>query len=190
MCEHPVLNGLYNSKLHVAHTNASSVSLRVELYNPYDPGSSDSEHEIPQGQDHSHTSPDQDNNLGPQCLSPSRGCRNKGRWDSSRYEPRSRPLDRRNFSPETKPTESPGLSPGQRLPERLAYIPDTESIDPPGYGSISRPLDHRVRSPDRLIHGASTQRFPASYGGQRTNGEERITILEHRKGISPVRLKI
>lgn len=149
---------------------------RVELYNPYDPGSSDSEHEIPHGHDHSLSPRGQDNNLRPS------GSCNKSRWDSSTYEPRSQPLNRHNLNPESNPTKSRG----HRLPERLAYVTDTESLDPPRYGSRSRPLDHSVRSHDRLTHSASTQRFPASYGGQRTNSEERITVVEHRKGISPV----
>ncbi|XP_051255716.1 uncharacterized protein LOC127363214 isoform X3 [Dicentrarchus labrax] len=168
---------------------------RVELYNPYDPASSDSEHEIPQRQDHNHSPPDQDNNLGRQRLSPSKGCHNTSHWDIPYSEPESLPLDRHDFSHETRPTESRGLSPGHRLPERRAYSPDTESLDPPGYGSMSRPLDHRVCSPDRLIQGSSNQRFSAPYGGQRTNGEERITISEYRREmtttvrLSPPRLQ-
>lgn len=162
---------------------SSSSPERAELYNPYDPASSDSEHEMPQGQDHNHSPPDQDNNLGHQCLSPSSGGHDNHPWDPSYSD---RPLNRRDFSPETRPTESRGLSPGHRLPERQAYCPDTDSLVPPGYGSISRPLDHRVCSPDRPIHGSSTQRFPASYGAQRTNGEERITIPEYRRQLSPM----
>ncbi|XP_044076285.1 uncharacterized protein LOC122887282 [Siniperca chuatsi] len=155
--------------------NYTSSPERVELYNPYDPGSSDSELEMPKGQDHNDSPPDQDNSL-----SPSRGSCNS-RWDLPYPKPRSRPPDRRDFNPETRPTESRGLSPGHR---RQAYNPDTESLNPPGYGSISRPLDHRVCSPDRLIQSSSTQQFPASYGGQRTNGEERITIPEYRREMT------
>lgn len=137
---------------------------------------------MPQDQDHNHSPPDRDNNLGHQHLPPS----SDHHWDSELR----RPLGRRDFNPETRPTECRGLSPGHRLPERRAYTPDTDTLDPPGYGAISRPLDHRVCSPDRLIHGSSTQRFPASYGGQRTNGEERITIPEYRREVSPITLKV
>ncbi|KAE8291123.1 DBIRD complex subunit ZNF326 [Larimichthys crocea] len=161
---------------------------RVELYNPYDPASSDSEHEMPQCQDHNRSPADQDNNLGHQHLSPSRGCCDNLHWDSSYSEPGNRPLDRRDLNPETRPTECRNLSPGRRLPERCAFSPDAESIVPPGYGSMSRPVDHRVRSPDRLIHSSSTQRFPASYAGQRTNGEEIIPIAEYRRETTTVRL--
>lgn len=179
---------MYPSHTHT-HTSPSFVFLRIELYDPYNPASSDSEHEMPQDQDHNHFPPNQDNNLGPQRLSPSKGCCNKSRWDIPYSKTGSQPLDGRDFSPETRPTNSQGLSPGHRLPERRAYSPDTESLVPSGYGSISRPLDHRVGSPDRLIHGSSTQRFPASYGAQRTNGEDKITIPEYRREVSPIRLK-
>lgn len=166
------------------HTSPSSVFLRMELYDPYNPASSDSEHEIPQGQDHN-----QDNNLGPQHLSPSKGFRDKSRWDIPYSKTGSQPPDERDFSPETRPTNSQALSPGHRLPERRAYSVNTESFVPLGYGSTSRPLDHRVGSSDRLTHGSLTQRFPASYGAQRMNGEDRIPIPEYRSEVSPVRLK-
>uniref|UniRef100_A0A3Q3RQ25 Zinc finger protein 326 n=1 Tax=Mastacembelus armatus TaxID=205130 RepID=A0A3Q3RQ25_9TELE len=148
-------------------------SERVELYDPYDPILSDSELE---SKDRNNSSSDQDNKLGRKLLSPGRGTRNKSRWDS---EPGSR-----LFNTETRPNENRSLSPGHRLSERRAYSQDTESLDQPGYGSIRRPLDHKVCSPDRIIHGSSTQRFPASYGGQRTNGEERITVPEYRREMS------
>lgn len=145
---------------------------------------------MPQCQDHNRSPADQDNNLGHQHLSPSRGCRDNRHWDSSYSEPGNRPLDRRDLNPETRPTECRNLSPGRRLPERCAFSPDAESLVPPGYGSMSRPVDHRVRSPDRLIHSSSTQRFPASYAGQRTNGEEIIPIAEYRREVSTIRLKV
>ncbi|KAF1384129.1 hypothetical protein PFLUV_G00139090 [Perca fluviatilis] len=152
-------------------------SEKVEIYNPYDPDSSDSEHEMT-AQGHNHSPPDQDE-----------GCLKKGRWDRSYSESASRLLDRCDFSPETRPTESRGFSTGHRLPERQAYAPTTESLDRPGFDSISRPLDHRVCSPERHVHGSSTQRFLASYGGQRTNGEERIIIPEYsREMTTTVRL--
>lgn len=143
-----------------------------------------------QARDHKASPPDLSNILEHQRLSPGRGCRKKRRWDSSSSEPGSRALDGRDLSPNTGPAESRGLSPDHRLSERQAYSPDTESVAPPGYASISRPLDHRVCSPDRLIHGSSTHRLPASYGAQRTDGEERITIPEYRREVSAMRLKV
>ncbi|XP_074506857.1 uncharacterized protein LOC141776908 [Sebastes fasciatus] len=168
-------------------TGAGS-SQRVEIYDPYDPISSDSEHEILQAEDHNQSPPKQDNNLELQPLPASRGGNKKRRWASSYSESVSLPLDSHDFSPETRPTESQDLSPAQRLPEQQAYSPDTESLDRPDYDSISKPLDHRVCSPDRLIHGSSTQQFPASYGGQRTNEEERIIVSEYRREMTTVRL--
>ncbi|XP_060899448.1 uncharacterized protein LOC132978340 isoform X2 [Labrus mixtus] len=151
-----------------------------ELYNPYEPASSDSENEMPQGQDHTDSETVQD--LGSQSLSPERGSSEKSRWDSCVLRPGSHPLSRLDFGSVTIPS----LSPVHIPPDQLAYSPDTESVDPAGYESINRPLDHRVCSPDRLIPASSTQLFPA-YGAQSTNGEERITIPECRREVSPVR---
>ncbi|XP_073346989.1 uncharacterized protein [Pagrus major] len=160
---------------------------RPEL-SPYDPVSSESEQEMAPNQVQNRTPPEQDNKLGRPHLSPSRGCLNKGRWDIPYSERGSKPLNRHDIrhdiSPDTRHTEIQGISPGDRLPEQRAYSPDTESLDPPGYSSISRPLDHRVSSPDRFIHSSSTQKFPASYGAQRTNGEERITIPEYKREMT------
>ncbi|XP_018532682.1 DBIRD complex subunit ZNF326 isoform X1 [Lates calcarifer] len=141
-------------------------SEKAELYDPYDPGSSDSELEMGHSKEKSsHLSSGQDNNQG----------RKRSRWDC---EPGSQLLERRDFSAETRPGENRGLGSGHRMPERQAYSSDTESLDRPAYGSRSRPLDHRVCSPDRIVHISSTQQFPASYGGQKTNG---ITVVEHRR---------
>nr|XP_046265696.1 uncharacterized protein LOC124070092 isoform X2 [Scatophagus argus] len=164
--------------------NSTNCPERVVLYDPYDPASSDSEPERPHSQDRRHSLPNQDTNLGRQHLSPGRGGREKSRWDVPYSEPVSRPLDRRNLSPESRPTVNRGLSPGHRLCERQAYSPDTEPLVPSGFGSVSRPLDHRVG-----------QSFSASYGAQMSNGEERITIPEYRREmtttdrLSPSRLQ-
>ncbi|KAG7227173.1 hypothetical protein INR49_013972 [Caranx melampygus] len=152
-------------------------SEKVELYDPYDPGSSDSELEVAQSKDHNPSTFNEDKNMGCRRLSPVRS-----RWDTSYSAPESRPFSRRNFSPETSPSESRGPTSCHRLSE--VYSPDTESLDRPGLGPISRPLEHRVCSPDRTAHSSSTQLFPASYRGQHTNGEERITVTEHRREIT------
>ncbi|XP_071372984.1 DBIRD complex subunit ZNF326 isoform X2 [Centroberyx affinis] len=182
-------------------------SEKAELYDPYDIGSSESEPEMPQGREGDRRRPDQDNDLGHrgyEHASPGRGRRDNQRWDSAYSEPRNRPLDGRDFSPETGPTKCRGLSPSNR-PERRAYSPNTEPLERPGYSSVNRPLDHRGFSPDRLGLTASTRLmppsgistlFPASYGGQRTNGEERMTVPEYRREmtttvrLSPPRLQV
>ncbi|XP_068427459.1 DBIRD complex subunit ZNF326-like [Clinocottus analis] len=144
-------------------------SQRVEMYDPYDPASSDSEHEMLHGKNHNNSSPDQDYNLEHEGSSPSRGYRKKRRWASCYSESVNVPLDVQDFSPETRPAQSSGLSPGSR----------------PGYDSISRPPDHRVRSPDGLIHAASAKQFPASFRGQRTDGEEeRILVSEYKREMN------
>lgn len=159
-------------------TNLLSVSLRDEIYDPYDPISSDSELEMPRAQHRNRSPVDQDNNLERHRLSPGRGSSKKCRWGSNYSESTGQPLNSRDLSPETRPTESRGLSPCHGLPER------------PGYDPAGRPLDHRVHSPDRPIHCSSSQCFPESYGGQRTNGEERMTIPEYRREVSLIRLKV
>lgn len=181
MCEHSVVNdnvltdGLYHCKLHATHTDPSSISLRVELYDPYDPGLPESELRIALSKNFNHSTSDQDINPDRRHLSPGR--ETLRHWNST---PGGRLFDTRDFSPETRPGEN---RLGQRLPERRVYSPDTESLDRPGYGSISRPLDHRVCSPDRMVHGSSNQQIPATYGGRKTNGEERITVPEHRREV-------
>nr|XP_020471711.1 DBIRD complex subunit ZNF326 [Monopterus albus] len=151
----------------------STSSPETEIYDPYDPILSDSEREMPPSKDHNQCPSNQDNMLGQRPLSLNKSSRTKSRWDVSIFD-----LQRQHLDRETKPTENRGLS--HTLPEQRAYSQDTESLKQPGYGSIGRPLDHRVCIPDRIIHGSSTQQFPASYGGQRTNGEETVTVPEYR----------
>ncbi|XP_068593752.1 DBIRD complex subunit ZNF326-like isoform X2 [Cebidichthys violaceus] len=164
----------------------------VEIYDPYDPLSSDSEHEMLHAQNHNKSPTDEDYDLG---SSPSGGFRKKRRWGSCYSESVSHPPDRQDFSPETSPTQSEGLSPGHGPPEQQAHSLNTESLDQTGYDSVSRPLDHRVCSPDGLIHASSAQQFPACYGGQRVDGEERIIIPEYEREmnttvrLSPPRLQ-
>ncbi|XP_034071239.1 uncharacterized protein LOC117545535 isoform X2 [Gymnodraco acuticeps] len=166
-------------------------SRRVEIYDPYDPVSSDSEHEMLQAQNRNQSPPDQDNQLEHQHLSPGQDCQKKRRFASTFIESVS--INMQDLSPETGPSEGRDLSPDHRLPdhrlpERQAYSPSTESHDISGYDSMRRHLDHRVDSPDRLIQDSSTQHFPPSYGEQRTNGEERITVPEYMRQMTKVRL--
>ncbi|XP_034411060.1 uncharacterized protein LOC117746205 [Cyclopterus lumpus] len=159
-------------------------SQRVEMYDPYDFASSDSEYEMLHAKNHNTSPPDQDYNLEHQGSSPNRDFRKKRRWASCYSE--SVNHDR---SPEA--SHSKGLSPGHRLPERQAYSLHSESLDRPGYDSISRPLDLS----DSLLHTSSTQQFPVSYRGQRADGEERIMFPEYKRemdttvGLSPTRLQ-
>ncbi|XP_047445494.1 DBIRD complex subunit ZNF326-like isoform X2 [Mugil cephalus] len=168
---------------------------KTELYDPDSPLLSDSETEMSHVHDHRHPSPNQEHNLKRQRLSPGRGCLNSRHWDSSYSESRSRSLDRPEFSPGCRPTESHRLSPGHRLPERRGYSPDVESLDRPGYGSMSGPLDQRGHSPNRFIHSSTTQRFPASYRAPMSNKGERMTSPEYRREmtttvrLSPPRLQ-
>ncbi|XP_039999512.1 DBIRD complex subunit ZNF326-like isoform X2 [Xiphias gladius] len=155
---------------------STSSSEKVELYDPYDPGLPESELRIALSKNFNHSTSDQDINPDRRHLSPGR--ETLRHWNST---PGGRLFDTRDFSPETRPGEN---RLGQRLPERRVYSPDNESLDRPGYGSISRPLDHRVCSPDRMVHGSSNQQIPATYGGRKTNGEERITVPEHRREMT------
>lgn len=161
------------------HTQLFSLltSSRVELYDPYDPGSSDSELEVAQSEDHIPSTSSEYKDKGHQRLSTRRS-----RWDTTYSAPESRPFDRCNFSPETSPSESLGATLCHRLSE--AYSPATESLDQQGFGSLSRPLEHSVYSADRTAHSSSTQLFPAAYRGQHTDGEERITVTEHRRSVT------
>jgi len=166
-------------------------SPRAEIYDPYDPVSSDSEHEMLQAQNRNQSPLDQDNQLEHQHLSPGQDCQKKRRFASTFIE--SVGIDMQDLSPETGPSEGRDLSPDHRLPdhrlpERQAYSPSTESHDISGYDSMRRHLDHRVDSPDRLIHDSSTQHFPPSYGEQRTNGEETITVPEYMREVSIIKL--
>lgn len=80
----------------------------------------------------------------------------------------------------TAPIKSRSLSPGHRLLKTQKYSPDAESAVSRGYGSVNRPLDHRVHSPDGIIPRASKQNYPASYAAPTANGENRITGPESR----------
>lgn len=144
-----------------------------------------------QAQNRNQSPPDQDNQLEHQHLSPGQDCQKKRRFASTFIE--SVGINMQDLSPETGPSEGRDLSPDHtlpdhRLPERQAYSPSTESHDISGYDSMRRHLDHRVDSPDRLIQDSSTQHFPASYGEQRTNGEEGITVPEYMRQVSIIKL--
>lgn len=147
---------------------------RSEIYDPYDPVSTDSEHEISQDPDHSRSLFTQNDNPKPLSVKT-----NKSRWDIPAPATASRPPDRDDRGPEDGPSNSRALSVGHRLPERTCDLA-TEPFVSPGYNSVSRSLDHRVGSPDRHILGQSTQKFPASY---RANESERI-LPDYRGEVS------
>ncbi|XP_029381032.1 uncharacterized protein LOC115057918 isoform X2 [Echeneis naucrates] len=158
---------------------STTTSEKAELYDPYDPGSSDSEMEVAQSKDFNQSTSDQDNKTGSWHLSPGRGCCVKRRWDSACSVPVSQPFDRCDRSSETRPSENRGLSSRSRLSE--VYNPGPGPLDRPGYTSTSRPLEHRACSPEMIVHSASAQQFPASYGGQKSNGDERKTATENKR---------
>ncbi|KAM4552176.1 uncharacterized protein PAE49_015671 [Odontesthes bonariensis] len=173
-----------------------SSSERTELYDPSSPLSSDSESEMSQAKGRNLLSPSHDKNLSHRRSSPDRVRHDNRCWESSNSEPRGQSLDNRcEFTSRTRPTENKGISPGHILPERGTYSPDAESPDRPGFAFTSGPLDQRGCCPESPPHGPATQRFPVSYGGQITNGEERITLPEYRREVttthrlSPPRLK-
>ncbi|XP_040027665.2 uncharacterized protein LOC120816234 [Gasterosteus aculeatus] len=153
-------------------------SPRVEIYDPYNQDLSDCEPGMLDAQNHNESPPNEDYG---QCSSPSRGFGKKRCWGSSYSESVNQSIDRSDFDPETRPAQSQSVSPSHR--ER------------PGYDSISRHLDHRVCSPDRLIHASSAQNLPAIYGGQMTNGEESIILPDYEREmnttvrLSPPRLQ-
>ncbi|KAM3604630.1 uncharacterized protein V6R79_014084 [Siganus canaliculatus] len=150
--------------------DSGSSPKRVELYDPYDPASSDSDHEMPLGRGRGRSSHSQDNHKERRRSPPSRSS-----WDLPCSDPGSRDLDRVGESHR-------GVTPPQRPPERRTYSPVRESFPPPGYSSVNPPLDHRVVTPDRHFHSSSIDRFPtAQHRAQRTNGEERIP--EYRREI-------
>ncbi|XP_028284403.1 A-kinase anchor protein 8-like isoform X2 [Parambassis ranga] len=138
---------------------------RTGLYDPNSPLSSDSEPELPQALTPDPSPPNQDSHVAP---------RRSSRWDVPYSEPENRSVDRHHLSPGIRPTESQCLSPRHRPSEQQAYSP--------GYDSMSGHLDKRHCSPNKLIHGSSTQVFPATYGGQRTNGED-TTLPDFRREL-------
>lgn len=144
---------------------------RSALYDPYNPVSPDSEHEISQGQDHSRALLKQKDNPEPQPIAI-----NKSRWDVP--APASRPPERDDRGPDGGPSNSRALNPSPRLPEQQTCNLASKPFVPAGYGSVGGSLDHRVG-----ILGPSPQRFPASYRPQRTNDEERM-IPDYRGEVS------
>lgn len=156
------------------HTTLSSFFLSSLLYDPYNPDSSDSEHEMPHGQDQYHISTNQNSGTGPQS---------KSRWDKPYCKSRSQVSNSHDLRPEMQPINSRGPSPDHRLPEQVDHRPDFESVAPPSYGSSGRPVHHRFGSPDRSRHNSSPQRFPSSYGVQRTNGDDSISVPEYSREV-------
>lgn len=128
---------------------------RTQLYDPSSPLSSDSESEVLKAQHRKPPSNIQEKSVGCQRLSPNR--HKRSRWASCYSEPGG-------------------------LPEGRAYGPETESLDRPGYGLKSGPPEQRGCSPDRVLHGSSSQVFPEPYRGRRSNGEER-TLPEYRREV-------
>lgn len=162
---------------------------RIDLYDPSNPLSPDSDAETSKVQDCQLPPPMQDSSLRSQHPPPDSDSR---RWESSTA---NLPLERREFVPKARPTESRDLSPGHILPKSCAYSPENKQLDRLGYDFPSGHLEPRVHSPDRLIHSSSTQAIPESFRGPRTNGGERKPLLDFSREVaatlrvSPPRLK-
>ncbi|KAM4605717.1 uncharacterized protein ACJ7VT_017894 isoform 2-T2 [Polymixia lowei] len=174
-----------------------SSSERGELYDPYDPGSSESDPEMPHGREDRYRRPKQGNRPGHpgyDLFAPDRGRHDNHHWEASYTQQLNMRLDRQDLSPNTRHPEGRGPSPSNRLTERRAYSPDARPPERLGYGSITRPLDHRGFSPDRPSFSSSDRLMPASemskpfppalYGRQGSNGEERMTVPESRKEMT------
>ncbi|XP_047223488.1 uncharacterized protein LOC124869588 isoform X4 [Girardinichthys multiradiatus] len=155
------------------------------------PLSSDNEAGTLQAQDCQLSPSTQDNSLRCQGLSPDRDSRH---WELSFPETANRPLERQEFVPAARPTESRDLSPGRILPKSRTYSPESKRLECPGYEFPSGHLEPRVHTPDRL-HGSSTQCIPESFRGTGTNGEDGIPLPEYPREmtatlrVSPPRLK-
>lgn len=158
---------------------------RDELYNPFETVSSDSETDMPHSAEQDHSTHTQE--LESQSLSPKRSSNDGSHWDSSFMNPGSRPLSKLDCGSVMIPNKSQGLSPVHRLNDQQAYSPETDPLVLAGCEPRNRPMDYRVCSPERVIPSStSTQPFPPSYGGRRTNGEERMTVPDYRREVSPI----
>lgn len=180
MCERSVIVPKKKKKKKLI--NPSCPHLRTGLYDPYNPLSSDSEPEMPPDQDHKLSPPTEDNSVERQCLTSARDCPEGRHWGSTYSKPGSGPLDRGEFGTGTRPIEIPGLSAGIRKHEQQIYSPEAESLNCSSFGSLSEVLGQRGGTPDRCIHSSSTQQFPVPYG-QRTNGEETITVPGYKMEV-------
>ncbi|KAM4727737.1 uncharacterized protein FYW61_010944 [Anableps anableps] len=168
----------------------TSDETRIELYDPNNPLSSDSDPETSQAQDRQPLPPVQDSSL--RCQGPSPDRDDRRRWELSTA---NRPLERREFAPTARPKESRDLSPGRVLPKSRAYSPENKLLDRQGYEFPTGHLDPSVHSSDRLLRGSSTQGIPESFRGLRTNGGERKPSPDYPREmaatlrVSPPRLK-
>ncbi|KAK5859438.1 hypothetical protein PBY51_020993 [Eleginops maclovinus] len=139
-------------------------SQRAEIYDPYDPFSSDSEHEMLQAQNRNQSPPDNDNQLERQRLSPGQDCQKKRRFASTFIE--SVGINMQDLIPETGPSESRDLNPDHRLPDHRQ--PDHRQPDhrqPDHRQPDHRLPDHRLpdhrqsdhRQPERQAYSPSTE---------------------------------
>ncbi|XP_076000816.1 uncharacterized protein LOC142994040 [Genypterus blacodes] len=143
---------------------------RVELYDPYDPESSESEPEMRYG----HRPSEHDHRVGrPRQKRSSADKDFHDNYDrgASHSETGRRPHDGHDI----RPRERRSLSQSNRLPERQ-IAQNIEPIDP-DYGSVSRPQSRRSSSPD-------IRRRTAPYRGQRTSGKERGPVPELSREVN------
>uniref|UniRef100_A0A1A8BU35 DBIRD complex subunit ZNF326 n=1 Tax=Nothobranchius kadleci TaxID=1051664 RepID=A0A1A8BU35_NOTKA len=149
---------------------------RVELYDPSNPLSSDSEPEKSPDQERACSPTNDENSVEHQRLSPDRLHLHSSYWHSAFHESVDPPLDRQKLF--TAPTES--------TTEKHPHNLETEMHDRPGYGFQSRSLEQRGSSPNRLVHGSSTPGFPEAHSRRRANEEEeRITWPEYTREMTP-----
>lgn len=163
---------------HLNQSNPSPLTCRIELYDPCNPLSPDSDAETSKVQDCQLPPPMQDSSLRSQRPSPDSDSR---RWESSTA---NLPSERQEFVPKARPTESRDQSPGHIMPKSCAYSPENNLLDRSGYDFPSRHLEPRVHSPDRLIHSSSTQGIPESFRGPRTNEGERKPLLDYQREVA------
>ncbi|XP_056149004.1 uncharacterized protein LOC130123747 [Lampris incognitus] len=167
----------------------SSFTEKFELYDPYDPGSSDSESEIPQrqGGTRCRSSENYFGHSGRKRSSSDIGPQDSHHWESA-YSGSGNishevPHEGWDLGCDTRHPKRP--SPRDRLAERETYSTDTKSSETSSYGFISRPPDQKGFESQALPDSVMSVLFPASsYRGQRTNVEERITAPEPRREMT------
>lgn len=144
------------------------ISLRVELYDPYDLVSSDPETEIRQRNDH-------DSPLSVQKLNPQQSSARRSRWDIPSCGTASAPVDSGDLRTNPRPEDGQGLSLGRSLPEQQSCSSHTHTcLDQPLYVPLSGEVDRNVHGHDRVVFLSH---------GEPNNMEDRRRDLEHSREV-------